>query len=187
MRPLSARERRLIALGLLVCAVGLIWLAVVQPLVGGFFDRAAERQRLEATLERDQRLLGRLSVWRGEAEAQRATAPRFAILAPSESIAAEALKPRVTHLAAEDGFAVTATEDLLADAAPGTVKLRADMTMNQTQLTDALRRLQSEGAYVVVDYLSVSADRALAAGRSVPMDVRLELSAAFRPSAARKP
>ena len=187
MRPLSPRESRLAAIGLLVLALALAWLAVIRPLVGGFFDRAVEREQLLNTLRRNERLQASLPAWRAAATAQRASAARFSIAAPSEETAVESLKERLIHLAADEGFAVGGVEDVGANAAPGTVRVRADMTLTLSQFTDTMKRLETEGAYVVVDYISISADRALAAGRLSPMDVRLELTAAWRPAGPRSP
>ena len=187
MRPLTPRERRLVAIGLLVLAVGVVWLGVVAPLVGGFFDRAAERAQLIATLQRNRRVVAALPVWRRAAEAQRNSVQRFAIVAPSEPLAVESLKERLEHLAADEGFAIGSVEDLQADAPAGAIRVRADMTLNLTQLCDTFRRLENEGAYVVVDYFSVSADQALLAGRLAPMGVRLELTAAWRSTRPRSP
>jgi general secretion pathway protein M len=187
MKPLTSRERRLVAIGLLILAIGVVWLAIIGPLAGGFVDRAAERAQLQATLKRNRGLIAALPVWRRAAEAQRASSQRFVIGAPSETLAVEALKERLEHLAADEGFAIASVDDLQADAPAGTVRVRADMTLNLTQLVDTFRRLESEGAYVVVDYLSISADRALAAGRLSPMGVRIELTAAWRSSRPRSP
>ncbi len=185
MRPLSPRERRLVALGVLVGLVGIVWLAIIGPLVGGFASRAAEREELRATYQRNTRMMAALPVWRAVAETQRRSAPRFAMSAPSESLAGEALKERLRKLSTDEGFAITGVQDLQADAPRGRVRLRADIALNLTQLCEMLRRLETEGPYVVVDYLSISADRAFASGHSAPMDVRLELSAAWRPDAGR--
>ncbi len=185
MRPLSPRERRLLALGLTVLAIGLVWLAIVGPLVGGFFDRAAERRDLRAAYLRNERLSASLPALRASAEAQRGNAPRFAVAAPSEALASEALKERLQHLSTDEGFTVASIDDLQADAPAGSIKLRANLTLTLTQLCETIRRLESEDAYVVVDYLSISADRSLAAGRLAPMDVRLELSTDWRPTRAR--
>jgi len=181
VRPLSLRERRLAALGLLALALALTWLLLVGPLVGGFFDRAEQRRELQMTLQRNERLMAALPAWRTAAEAQGRSAARFAIAAPSEQLAVEVLKERLTRLATDEGFSVTATQDLQADAPTGLVRIRSDMTLSLPQFADTVRRLESEGAYVVVDYLSISADRAAAAGRLSPMDVRLELTCAWRP------
>jgi len=185
MRPLTARERRLVALGLLVVTIGLVWLAVVGPLVGGFVHRAQERRDLAAVYQRNQRLIASLPALRASAEAQRRNAPRFGVAAPSDTLAVEALKERLQRLSTDEGFAVTAIEDLQADAPAGSVKLRADLTLTLNQFYETIRRLESEDVYVIVDYLSISADRSLAAGKLAPMDVRLELSAAWRPARGR--
>jgi len=185
MRPLTPRERRLVALGLLVLAIGLVWLVLIGPLVGGFVDRAEQRRELANTYRRNERLIAALPALRASAEAQRVNAARFAVAAPSEPLAVEVLKERLQHLATDEGFAVTAIEDLQADAPAGDIKLRADVTLTLTQLYETMKRLESEDAYVVVDYISVSADRSLAAGRLAPLDVRLELSTAWRPTRGR--
>ena len=181
MRPLTARERRLVALGLLVLAVGLLWLLVIGPLVGGFFDRAQERRDLWATQRRNERLIASLPALRASAEAQRRLTPRFAIAAPSEAAASEAFKDHIRRVATDEGFTIKGIEDLPADGPAGAVKLRTDLTLTLNQLYETVRRLQSEDAYVVVDYLSITADRSLAAGRLAPLDVRLELTSAWRP------
>jgi general secretion pathway protein M len=179
---LTPRERRLLAVGLLLLAIGIVWLAVVGPLVGGFVDRAQERRDLWAAHRRNERLIASLPALRATAEAQRRIAPRFAAAAPSEAAATEVFKDRLRHVAADEGFAVKAIEDLPADSPTGAVKIRADLTLTLTQLVETVRRLQSEDAYVVVDYLSVTADRSLATGRLAPLDVRLELTSAWRPT-----
>jgi hypothetical protein len=181
MRALSRSERRLIAVGLGVAAVALAWLAVAWPLIDGFSERASERRLLQATYARNQRLMASLPVWLAADRSQRKTAARFAIVAPSEQLAQEALKDRIQRLAADEGFALASVQDLQADAPAGAVKIRADMQLSLAQLCDSLRRLETEGAYVAVDYFSISADRALAAGRLAPIDVRLELTAAYSP------
>jgi hypothetical protein len=181
MRELSPRERRLVALGLLALALGVTWLAIIGPLVVGFLDRAAEKRRLVETFQVDARLIASLPALRATAEAQRAGGARFAIAAPSETLAAEALKQRLQHIAADQGYTVAALEDLQADAPAGAVKLRADMTLSLTQLYETIRRLETEDAHVVIDYLSVNADRSIAAGRLAPIDVRVELSTDWRP------
>ena len=184
MRTLNPRERRIVAVGILVLAIGLVWLILIGPLVGGFMDREAQRRELRASYLRNEKLIAALPALRVSAEAQRRTDPRFAVAAHSESEALESLKERLQHLSTDEGFAVNATEDLEADAPPGTIMLRADLTLTLTQLYETLRRLESEDAYVVIDNISISADRSFAANRLAPLDVRLELAANWRPSGA---
>jgi general secretion pathway protein M len=181
MKPLTARERRIAAVGLLVLAVALVWLLLIGPLAGGFLDRAAERRDLRAAYQTNARLVAALPAARAAAEAQAKSAPRFAVPAVSETLAIEAVKERLLRVAADEGVAVKAMDDLQAEAAPGEIKMRVDLTLTLNQLIETLRRLENEDAYVVVDYIAVSADRSLAAGRLEPIDVRLELSTAWRP------
>ena len=185
MRTPTPRERRLIAVGILVLVIAVAWLAIARPLIDGFVDRAAERRRLTHLQQVDARLIASLPALQAAADAQRAASPRFALAAASESAASDALKARLRSLAAAEGFTLSAVEDLEADAPAGEVRLRADMTLTLTQLYETVRRLQSEDAYVVVDYVSVTADRSLAAGRLAPLDVRLELAADWRPGPGR--
>ncbi len=179
MRPLTPRERRLVAVGLLVAAVALVYFVVISPLVGGFLDRNAERHRLIDDFKRDQRIMASIPMYRQAAEAQRRTMARFMLFAPSEQLAVEALKERMARLAVDEGFQITAMQDLEADAPTGEARVRADMQLTLTQLNESLRRLETEGPYVV-EYLSVSADRALATGRSSRLVVRLEVGAPWR-------
>ena len=185
MREMSAREQRLVAVALLVCVVALMWLAIVGPIVDGFSRRAAERDQLQSLLQRNERLIAAAPAWRAEADRQRRSADRFSINAPSERLAAEVLKARIQRLAADEGFNITAIQDQEGAAAPGEVRVRADEELTLTQLCDSLRRLETEGAYVVVDFLSISADRALVSGHEAPLDVRLEFTEAYRPPVRR--
>jgi hypothetical protein len=185
MRPLQPRERRFLAVGLLAATLGLVWLAIVSPLVGGFFARAAERRELVAAFQRNQRVMAQVRIWRALADQQRSNSSRFAIAAPSQQLAVEALKDRLVKLAADEGFTVITLSDLAADAPAGKIRLRADLQLTLTQLHESLRRLETEGPYVVVEYLAVSADRALATGRSSLLAVRIEVTAAYRPARAR--
>lgn len=185
MRPLQPRERQLLAVGVLVALVALAWFLILGPFIGGFFSRADERRQLADEYQRDQRVMAQARTWRVLAAKQRGDSVRFTIAAPSEALAAEALKGRLAKLAADEGFTVAAVSDLVADAPPGKVRLRADLQLTLTQLYESLRRLETEGTYVVVEYLAVSADRALSTGRSAPLAVRIEITAAFGPARGR--
>ena len=185
MKPMTARERRLVALGLLMLALAAIYLLVLLPLVGGALNRASHKRDLRQAYQRNARVIASLPTLRAAAEAQRASLARFALTAPSEALAAEVLKERLQKLSADEGFAVRAIEDMQADAPQGAIKVRADLTLTLTQLYETIQRLQNEDAYVVIDYISINADRSAAARKLAPIDVRLELQTAWRPIKAR--
>lgn len=180
MRPLNPRERSLVAIALLVAVFAVLWLGVLSPLVGGFVDRADERQSLLMLYAHNQRVLAGIPVWREQAEEQRATASKFALIAPTEALAAEALKSRLSKLADDVGGTVQAVQDVQEDVPAGWIRVRADLQLTDGQLYKCLARLESEETYVVVEHLSIAADRALETGHMGPMAVRIEVSAPVR-------
>jgi hypothetical protein len=185
MRPFTQRESRLLAIGVLVLAVAAAWLGVISPVAGGFRERARERQQLLASYERNQRLLSGVPLWRAQAEMQRRTLADYAILAPSQAFASDLLKKRIAQIAGDEGAVLKSAEDVQADVPPGWVRIRADLQLTMSQLVSSLRRLDTEDNYVVIEYLSVAADRALQTGKLAPMDVRIELAAPYQAARAR--
>jgi hypothetical protein len=177
---MTARERKIVALGILIGAIAGAWVLVIDPVVGGFFARAGEREELVDRYARNERLLSGAAQWRAQARAQSETAEEFAILAPTEALAAETLKARVKQLGP-----VTAVQ-AVQGARRGWVRVRADLQLTLQQLTMGLKRLEGGKPYVVVDHLSVGADRALQTGQASSLAVRIEVSAPFRAD-TRKP
>ena len=174
------RERRLVAILIVVAAIAVLWLGVLSPIIGGFIDRADERQSLLTLYAHNQRVLAGVPVWREQAEEQRATAAKFELTAPTEALAAEALKSRLTKLSDDVGGTVQSIQDVQEDVPAGWIRVRADLQLTDGQLYKCLARLESEEPYVVVEHLSVSADRALETGHMGPMAVRIEISAPVR-------
>ena len=83
MSGLSDRERRLIAVLILVALIAFGWLAVLSPIISGFETRAAERERLALVQASNQRLIDNIARLRRQAEAQKADSARFHIIAPT--------------------------------------------------------------------------------------------------------
>ena len=83
MTNLSDRERRLVAILILIALIALGWLAVAAPILSGFETRAAERERLALVQASNQRLIDNVAQLRRQAEAQRADRARFHLIAPS--------------------------------------------------------------------------------------------------------
>jgi len=180
MRALSARERRLVAVGLLIAVIAVIVLGVFVPIVGGFALRAEERSDLISTYTRNQRVLAGIPTWRAQAEQQKEDEGQFAIAAPTEALAAEQLKSRITQMTNNEGGTVKTISEIQGDVPEGWVKVRADLQLTMGQLYKSLSRLESEAPYVVVGYLSVAAEQAAQTGRLGPMEVRIEVSAPVR-------
>ncbi|MFZ0267900.1 type II secretion system protein GspM [Caulobacter sp.] len=178
MRTLAPRERKLIAVGLLVLVVGLAWLLIAAPVLAGFQARRDEREALVGAWRRDQHLLQAIPLLRAEALDQRRTGRDFKISAPSASQAAEALKQRLNATLTASGGQVSGLQEVRADIPAGWVSARADARITLTQLDDSLRRLQNDKPYLVVEYTLVGADRPQSQYGS--LDVRLQVSALVR-------
>ncbi len=185
MRTLAPRERRLIAIGLLVALMAAIWLLLIAPVIGGFQARSTERLSLLARYRSNQHLLASIPSLRQATLDQRHTASLYQITAPTQAAAVEALKQRLDGGLADAGGTVSGVQPVQADIPPGWISVRADAQINLTQLTQALQQLENEAPYVVVEYVSINADRALRAGRAQPLDVRLQVSALFHPAPVR--
>ena len=180
MNGLNLRERRLIAVALLLGLIAAIWLGMVSPLIAGFQARDAERQSLLATYQRNQRLLDGVPAWRAQAETLKHSVAGFAVTAPSKLQAQELLKQRLAGVLTVVGGATSGVQDVQTALPTGWIGARADAQLTLPQLTDSLRRLQNEEPYVVVEYLSLNADRASRSGHAGPLDVRIEIATAFR-------
>jgi hypothetical protein len=180
MRTLGARERRLLAIGLLLAVVAVVVFGLIWPIVAGIAHRAEERSDLIATYVRNQRVLAGIPLWRAQAVQQKATISQYALVAPTGALAAEMLKQRLNRMTAQEGGTVNSISEIQGDVPEGWVRVRADLQLTMSQLYKSLARLESEAPYVVVGYLSVSADRASKTGHLAPMDVRIEVSAPVR-------
>jgi general secretion pathway protein M len=183
MNGLTQRERRLIAVLILVALVAGGWFLAISPVLAGFGQRQAERQALLALYQRNQRLLDAVPVWRAEAERQKRSASTFAMVATSDLQAQEALRDRISSTLLASGASAPSVQDRQGDTRPGWIGARAEVQLTQDQLNQSLRRLETEEPYVVVDYISITAERSFRSGRAEPVDVRLDVSAPFRPAA----
>ena len=177
MRPLNARERRLVALALLVALLAVVWLGVVSPAAHGFSARAAERERLLDEIARSQRLIDQASFWRAQASRQRADAALFAITAPSPEAAVEAVRERITSAVVGQGGTIRTIRE--QPGALGLVRVRVDLEAGLTQLMGSLKLIESQKPYVLIEKLSIAADQAATDGRLSPMDVSIDLAAPY--------
>lgn len=184
MTTLSDRERRLVAILILIALIALGWLAVVGPIISGFDARAAERERLALVQSSNQRLIDNVGQLRRRAEAQRGDRARYHLIAPSRDAASEQLKDRVSALIGDAGGEVRALQDV--ETAEGRIELRIEARVDDAALVRLLERLQNAEPLVVVSTLSVAAPTALSADRSAPssrtLDIRLDVSASHSPA-----
>lgn len=184
MTNLSDRERRLVAILILMALIALGWLVIVAPILSGFDARAAERERLALVQSSNQRLIDNVAGLRRQAEAQRADRARYHLIASSRDAAAEQLKERVSALIGDAGGEVRALQDV--ETAEGRIELRIEARVGEAALVRLLERLQNAEPLLVVRTLSVSAPNALGADPSAlssrNLDIRFDVSASHSPA-----
>lgn len=173
----TARERRLIAIALLMAVVTLAWFAVAKPVADGFAHRAAEREKLLDDHVRGQRLIASLEIWRERAIRQRASASAFSLAAPDAETATEMAKQSIADVVSGQGGQVKAVRE--EPSPQGAVRVRADLELTLTQLVASLSVLNNQKPYLVIEQLSVAADQAAAAGRLAPMEVSLDVAVPY--------
>lgn len=185
MRPTTAREKRLVAIGLLVLAVALVWLLGIAPIAAGFAERDARRERLLLEYRHNTRSIAAIPRLRRQAERQSEALAGFVLAAPDSAAATQLLRERIERVVTEAGGEFLAGED--ADAPAGWVAVRAGARLTLDQLARTLSRLGDEPPWLVIDALDVSADQALVNGRLNPMEVSFEAQVPTRPARASQP
>ncbi|MEO0031001.1 MAG: hypothetical protein RIS94_759 [Pseudomonadota bacterium] len=177
MRPLSPRERKLVAVLILVGAIALVLLAVIGPIVDGFAARDRQRMLLGQTFHANERRIGAIDALQAEAERQQSAMQALLMTAPNADEAGEALRERIEAVAEAEGAQVKASEALPAD---GTwARAAIDARMSHAQLATILARLNALRPALATDAMTVIADDALTNYKSDLIDVRLEASAPF--------
>ena len=175
MNGLALRERRLIAVALLL-AVGVItWLGLVRPVIDGFLDRADRRAAALDDYVRNARIIRSYHRLRIQAIAH--AAPALEITAASSAAASEAARSQLSGDLTACGAAVHAVRE--QQATPGAVRLRADFQIELSGLTALLRRIHDQAPSGVVDSLYIAADTMAAPGRPHPLEVHLDVSFAY--------
>jgi hypothetical protein len=183
MRALDRRERKLLALLIVFALFAAAWFIVIVPVAGGFLERDAERDDLRTEYARDLRLSSGNETWHAELEQQKADMGDFAIVGASQPAAATALSAHVKQLVLEAGGTVKSVQ-MVEGASDDEVRVRANLQLTMEQLYRTLKRIETGVPYVVVEYFSVGADAAFQSGHLGIMEVRLEVSAPYRPADA---
>lgn len=182
MNSLTQRERKLVAIGLLVGLIALIWYAFASPVLDGFVRRSAEREALAARFASNERLIASIPRLRKAIETRSADAKNFRIEGETLTAVTETLKEKLgAHIAASGGE-LRAMQDVSDQ--PGWARAWVEARMTLPQLISALEKIQNQPPYLAVNAVTISADRALQSGRLDLMDIRIEASS---PAATPKP
>ncbi|VXD01446.1 type II secretion system protein GspM [Sphingomonas sp. 8AM] len=162
-RALSPRERRLVALLILVALLALCWFVIVSPIVAGFAERAAARDALSLRYMHDLQTIAAIPRLRRQAEEERAALAPLILRVRGGDDAREWLKSRLQRTVEQSGGEWRDAVD--AGAPPGWAGARADARLTEPQLVGVLKALQIGPPWLVVGRLTVVAD-----GAAVPKD-----------------
>ncbi|WP_225207870.1 hypothetical protein, partial [Novosphingobium huizhouense] len=91
---MSTRERRLVAVLILVVAVAGVLALLVTPIIEGFSSRDRQRQMLAQVFHANERRIAAVGVLQHEAEAQQTEMRRRFMVAPDADEANEMLRAR---------------------------------------------------------------------------------------------
>ncbi len=166
MRPLQARERRVLALGSAAALVLLLASFVVIPLVAGFGERAVEREVLEREAAAGRRLLDGLPALREAARRQAETAGSFALAGSDGGAALETLVQ-----ASLTAAGITPEEAAAEAPAEDAARVRVRVHLPLEQLYGWLRGLAAEAPFVRVDQIDIEGE-----GDAAALNLRVRLS-----------
>src|SRR3546814_10077954 len=113
---------------------------------------------LIAIHQRNEMLVARAPTWRRQLQQQKRDGAGFAITAPNSTLATDILKERIARAINRHGGVTRAIQE--GPAPSGQVRVRADLELELSQLNAVLEQLQNDQPLVVVESLSIAADRA---------------------------
>jgi hypothetical protein len=180
MMDMSLRERRLLALAILVAVVAFIWLAAVVPILNGFAARQDAREAAVATLRQNARAIPAYHDTQLKLAALRRAAPAWAVLAASPPTATELARARVSRDVADSGGVLEALRD--QPGRPDLIQLQGDARIDLIGLQVLLRHLEEDHPAGVINALIVAAPDATAGQHASALQVRFDVSFSYVPS-----
>lgn len=174
MRPISARERRLVAVLILIAAIAAVHFLVIAPIARGFEARAERREQLALQYTHNLRTIAAIPRLRRQAEQQRAAIANFKIDVRNVEEGREQLKARLARTIGDVGGGYHNGND--AESRPGWASARASATLTPSQMTMLLARLQNEPPWLIIENLSVGSNDTPLTGQTSALEVEIEAS-----------
>jgi len=155
----TGRRGQLLALSLLLVALGGVYLMVVSPLLGLYAERAVVLENRRMLVPRLRAAADELPSLRARVEQLRAAAGtrKITLEGASDAIASATLQSRIEELATSAGATIGSTESLPAEARSGyrRIGLRYVLSGSYETLVKFLARLESATPPVVIDNLHI--------------------------------
>jgi len=155
----SGRRGQLLALSMLLAALGGVYLLVASPLLGLYAERAAVLENRRMLLPRLRAAAEELPILRARVEQLRVAAGtrKITLEGASDPIAAATLQTRIEELAASAGATIGSTESLPAEARSGyrRIGLRYVLSGSYETLVKFLAKLEAATPPLVIDNLHI--------------------------------
>ena len=155
----TGRRGQLLALSLLLVALGGVYLLIVSPLLGLYAERAAVLENRRMLVPRLRAAADELPFLRARVEQLRAAAGtrKITLEGATDAIASATLQSRIEELATSAGATIGSTESLPAEARSGyrRIGLRYVLSGSYETLVKFLARLESATPPVVIDNLHI--------------------------------
>jgi general secretion pathway protein M len=167
------RQGHVLAVGLLVFAVVVVWLGVIAPVLSFYGDRAEELASLRARVARGSALIEALPALTREA-ARAAKAPTQAVLqGASDAIAGATLQEQVQGMAASTNAQLTSIETLPGEqvGAYRRIGVRVELSAQLAVVTHLLEAIEQAQPSMLVDDIRLTATPVGPQNAQLPMDV----------------
>lgn len=181
---LTPAQNRLLALGLLLLTLGLVYLIVVRPLWSAYHSNQEQIADYREDIARFERIAAKQPAL--EQQVQELTRQRklvrYTLGAQSPTLAAAALQDRVKSIVEENGGRLTSTRILpVSDVGPFfQVAVNVQMRVSTKALQDVLYGLEGGAPYLLVENLTILSRGNRVYRRtgstSAELDVRFDLS-----------
>jgi Type II secretion system (T2SS), protein M subtype b len=181
---LTPAQNRLLALGLLLLTLGLVYLILVRPLWSAYHSNQEQIADYREDIARFERIAAKQPAL--EQQVQELTRQRklvrYTLGAQSPTLAAAALQDRVKSIVEENGGRLTSTRILpVSDVGPFfQVAVNVQMRVSTKALQDVLYGLEGGAPYLLVENLTILSRGSRVYRRtgstSAELDVRFDLS-----------
>jgi len=155
----TGRRGQLLALSLLLVALGGVYLLIVSPLLGLYAERAAVLENRRMLVPRLRAAADELPSLRARVEQLRAAAGtrKITLEGASDAIASATLQRRIEEVASSAGATIGSTESLPAEARSGyrRIGLRYVLSGSYETLVKFLAKLESATPPLVIDNLHI--------------------------------
>jgi general secretion pathway protein M len=171
----TGRNGRILAAGLALLVLLVLWIGLLSPLLDWYGARAARLEDLRLRVAHEQALIGALPALRKAAAAAAAQPTRAVLSGSTDAVAGAALQEQVQAMASAASVTLTSTDQLPAEQVAGyrRIGVRIEMNAQLPVIVALLKSIEEAQPSMVVD------DIHLTATPVGPQNVQLPLDASF--------